>query len=82
MDCIGCYRGRFFAVETKADGKKPTLRQTLELQSIEGAMGRAFVMVGPMDPAFGELIRWLNELTEAVANDPHITPDQVNRRTL
>ena len=27
MDFLGCYRGRFFAIETKAPGKKPTLRQ-------------------------------------------------------
>lgn len=82
VDCLGCYRGRFFIVETKAEGKKPTLRQTGELQNAERAMGKAFVMAGPQDPAFESLIRWLDELTMTVPYDPHISPDQVRRRLL
>jgi hypothetical protein len=82
VDCLGCYRGRFFIVETKADGKKPTLRQTAELHSAELAMGKAFVMAGPGDPAFEQLVEWLNELATTVPNDPHLTPDAVNRRPL
>lgn len=27
LDILGCYRGKFFAVETKAPGKEPTPRQ-------------------------------------------------------
>jgi hypothetical protein len=82
LDVLGCYRGRFFAVETKAKGKKPTLRQTGELQKIERAMGRAFVMSGPEDPAFDELVRWLDDLTRDIPDDPHLTPDPVNRRAI
>jgi hypothetical protein len=37
LDFIGCYKGRFVAIETKAPGKKPTPRQMATLQ----AMGKA-----------------------------------------
>ena len=50
VDVFGCYRGRFFAVEVKADGKEPTLRQTQELSNIERAMGETFVIAGEDDP--------------------------------
>jgi hypothetical protein len=82
VDVIGCYRGRFFIVETKAEGKKPTLKQTIELQRAEAAMGRSFVMAGPKDPAFEGLTAWLDELRNTVPNDPRISPDTVNRHTI
>lgn len=82
VDCLGCYRGMFFMVETKADGKKPTLRQTAELHDCERAMGKTFVMAGPSDPAFDDLIRWLDELSTRVPYDPHLTPDKVDRRRI
>ena len=82
IDYLGCYRGRFFAIETKAEGKKPTLRQTHELHSMERAMGKRFVFGGVNDPALEELRLWLDELTRTIADDPHLAPDQVNRRTL
>ena len=50
IDVIGCYRGRFFGIEVKADGKKPTLRQTIEMQSMAQAMGKTFVIAGTSDP--------------------------------
>lgn len=39
LDFIGCYKGRFFAIETKAPGKKPTPRQeqTLKAMWMKGA---------------------------------------------
>ena len=79
LDVLGCYRGRFFSVETKADGKKPTLRQTTEIQAIGKAMGKTFVMAGVSDPAFDDLIQWLDEITGAVPYDPHRSPDTVRR---
>jgi hypothetical protein len=82
LDCLGCYRGRFFSIETKAAGKKPTLRQTEELKSIGRAMGKTFVIVGPDDPAMDELVQWLDELTGTIVNDPHIPRDTVNRRAI
>lgn len=82
LDLLGCYRGRFFSVETKAKGKKPTLRQTQELRNIELAMGRAFVIISEESLVFDELRRWLDNLTEAVADDPHLSPDTVSRHPI
>jgi hypothetical protein len=82
LDCIGCYRGLFFAIETKAEGKKPTLRQTQELQAMGRAMAMTFVIAGPDDPAIEQLRMWLDALKETVDDHPHISPDQTRRRPL
>jgi len=44
VDCIGCYKGRFFGIETKAPGKLPTLRQKFTLERIKAAGGQTFVI--------------------------------------
>lgn len=82
VDVIGCWRGHFFVVETKADEKKPTLLQWQTINDVEYAMGKAFWMAGPEDPAFEVFIQWLNELRDTIPHDPHLTPDPVDRRTL
>jgi hypothetical protein len=82
LDVLGCYRGRFFSIETKAPGKKPTLRQTMEIRDIEAAMGRSFVIAGEDSPVLRELEAWLDLLTETVKHDPHFTSDKVNRRAV
>lgn len=83
LDVLGCYRGRFFSVETKAAGKKPTLRQAGELQAIGRAMGRTFVLIGENDPEFHELWRWLNQLTTEIPyDDTDIPSDEVRRRQI
>jgi len=80
IDVLGCYRGRFFAVEVKADGKKPTLKQHLELVSIEQAMGKPFVIAGKDSPVFESLKTWLDTLEATIPNDPSLSPDPVARR--
>lgn len=82
LDVIGCYRGRFFSVETKAEGKKPTLRQTGEMQAIGKAMGKTFVLAGVNDPGFFALVEWLDEITGTVEYAPESIPDQVQRRPI
>lgn len=82
LDVLGCYRGRFFSIETKAANKKPTLRQTEEIKNIELAMGKSFVISGEDSPVFAELREWLDILTQVITNDPHISPDPVSRRPL
>jgi hypothetical protein len=79
LDVLGCYRGKFFAVETKAEGKKPTLRQHTELEAIARAGGRVFVISGTESPVFGELRAWLDTLRHE-PDDPIIPSDQVARR--
>lgn len=37
LDFIGCCMGRFFAIETKAPGKKPTARQNLTIREMQAA---------------------------------------------
>ena len=43
-DIVGCYRGRFFAVECKAGKGKTTAIQEAEIEKIQRAKGRAFVI--------------------------------------
>ena len=43
-DFIGCYQGRFFAIETKTKNGTPTLRQTLVMGAIRKAGGLVWVV--------------------------------------
>ena len=60
LDYIGCHRGAFFAVETKAPGKKPTARQKQIIAAMERAGGKVFVIDDTHDEALEELRTWLN----------------------
>jgi hypothetical protein len=82
LDVIGCYRGRFFTIETKAPGKKPTLRQMVEINEVEAAMGFSFIIAGEASPVLDDLRAWLDNLTETVENDPHFTSDKVSRSSI
>lgn len=61
LDYLGCYRGRFFAIETKAPGKKPTARQEQCIAAITRAGGAVFVIDG--DESLQDLINWLDATT-------------------
>lgn len=41
-DRVGCYRGKFFAIEVKREGKEPTPIQTRRMAEIEAAGGKTF----------------------------------------
>lgn len=43
-DIVGCYKGRFFAIECKAGKNLPTQLQKLELGRIQQAGGTAWVV--------------------------------------
>lgn len=43
-DIVGCYRGRFFGIECKANGNKPTELQKMNLNKIEEQGGIALVV--------------------------------------
>lgn len=43
-DIVGCYKGRFFGIECKAKGNKPTELQRINLNKIEGMGGIALVI--------------------------------------
>lgn len=55
-DIVGCYRGRFFGIECKAKGNKPTELQKLNLNKIEGAGGIALVIDETNADSVAELI--------------------------
>lgn len=46
LDFVGCFYGRFFMVETKAEGKKLTPRQEFIRQRVIDARGKVFVVTG------------------------------------
>jgi hypothetical protein len=60
VDCIGCYRGRFFAIETKKKGGKPTPRQDFVLGNISLAGGKTFAISGP--EGVEALRAWIEEV--------------------
>lgn len=57
LDYIGCHRGRFFAIEAKKPGGKPTDRQKQIISQIEQAGGKTFVIDGDIT----ELELWLKD---------------------
>jgi hypothetical protein len=44
LDCHGCYKGRYFAIETKAPGKTMTLIQKTTAEEIRKAGGLVYVV--------------------------------------
>lgn len=42
-DIVGCYKGRFFAIEVKREGGRPTPIQMRRIGEIKDASGYAFV---------------------------------------
>ena len=43
-DIVGCYLGKFFAIECKAGKNTPTKLQELEMDKVRGAGGTAWVV--------------------------------------
>lgn len=60
LDFIGCYMGYFFAVETKAPGKKPTARQNATIFEMEQTGAAVFVIDNVTTEALAPLERWLD----------------------
>jgi hypothetical protein len=59
LDFVGCYRGQFFAIETKAEGKHATARQSITAQEMISAGAAVFFIEGVNSPVFNCLERWL-----------------------
>ena len=66
LDFICCVNGLFFAIETKAPGKKPTARQNLTIKEIEDAGGITFVIDGSPD-SYDSLQRFLEACLDGEA---------------
>ncbi len=54
-DFVGCYLGRFWAIEAKAPGKVPAALQVLQITAIKDSGAAVFVVDGDMT----ELTAWL-----------------------
>jgi hypothetical protein len=61
LDFIGCIRGQFFAIETKAPGKKPTERQLITIADMEAAGAKVYVYDGTSNEKFAG---WLLSLSK------------------
>jgi len=59
LDCHGCYRGTYFAIEAKAPGKVPTPRQEETIKKIAFAGG--MVMVVSSVEGTKNIPHWLEE---------------------
>ena len=58
-DIVGCFHGKFFAIECKAGNNKPTPLQQKNLDSIENALGAAIVV---NEDNMNEVKTWLMKL--------------------
>jgi hypothetical protein len=61
-DFIGVYLELFWGIETKAEGKKPTGFQQLQIEAIETGTGKVFVVDG--DESLKEFEEWLKEIRQ------------------
>ena len=62
LDFICCYNGKYFAIETKAPGKKPTPRQETTIETIRRAGGTVFVIDGDCT----ELEDWMKRTNDGL----------------
>jgi hypothetical protein len=64
LDFVGCYRGLFFTIETKREGKFPTGPQERIIDAVRDAGGKVFVIQGGPNEIDGlhELEHWLLSL--------------------
>ena len=59
LDYMGCYKGYYFAIETKAPSKRPTPRQQTVITQMQQAGAAVFVIDGDLT----ELKQWLDTTT-------------------
>ena len=60
-DFLGHYKGRFFAIETKTKGKKPTPRQEHQLNALNLTGSATFVV--DSEESLGRVKEWVGETT-------------------
>lgn len=58
-DIVGCYNGRFFAIECKAGTNKPTALQQKNIDAIRTSGGAAIVV---NESNMMEVIQWITSL--------------------
>lgn len=65
-DFIGCYKGRFFAIETKARGNKPTALQVFQGARLVDSGAAYFVIY---EDTVYKISQWLNEVNHYVKDE-------------
>ena len=68
LDFLGCYKGRFFAIETKRPGEKPTARQIVVMKQIADADGFA-VWGDTFDDIRALFSLWANTIAPEESHD-------------
>lgn len=61
-DFVGCANGRFFSVECKANGNKPTALQDREMRRIQESGGKPFVVYDA--DSYALLFLWLKDIDD------------------
>lgn len=61
LDFVGCFRGYFYSIETKAGGKRPTPRQETTIEEMVAAGGKVFVINDVTGTE--ELEQWLKSIS-------------------
>ncbi len=59
LDYVGCSRGRYFEIEAKAPGKKPTARQEHRMET-RAASGRKMFFITGKPKQLDALREWLH----------------------
>jgi hypothetical protein len=55
LDCLGCYKSKFFAIETKAPGKSLTPRQRVTMADMRRAGAIVFIIDGTDQYGYDQL---------------------------
>jgi len=76
LDMIGCFKGRFIAVETKAGTKAFTERQKITAERIMSAGGKV-ILVNDVS-GFDDLKEWL-ESVNSQGNEKHSPPSKESK---
>jgi hypothetical protein len=74
LDFIGCFRGVFFAIETKANGGKPTKRQEQVIYRMRSCGAQVFVIAEEGSFALLPLVSFLEQVSQRIPHDPHLAP--------
>ena len=82
LDFITCAWGRFLAIETKAEGNKPTENQYRIMKEIRDSGGFAIVVegVGEVDTVLIPILNWLRGARHGNAGNG--TPSAVDKTTV
>lgn len=66
LDCVGCFYGKFFAIETKRAGERLTPRQEFTVEEMEASGAKVFIVMPRNDEddpdtwfGWNELEMWL-----------------------